>query len=123
MDDKWAIQQILRQERSQSQQCGGYNQCDQNQTYKQTQHQTQNQQADPPKQNRCLTPFTYAGHIFLLGLIALASEVINLQAGNVLEVLLTPFQNENGSNTEQDLLGDEFDTVIDEDTFFEYDGL
>ena len=50
---------------------------------------------------------TYLGNIFLLGMATLVSELVDLQAGSALEVLLEPFRNENGSNLEQDILAAE----------------
>ena len=50
----------------------------------------------------CPAGLTYLGNIFLLGMATLVSELVDLQAGSALEVLLEPFRNENGSNLEQD---------------------
>lgn len=47
------------------------------------------------------------GNIFLLGMATLVSELVDLQAGSALEVLLEPFRNENGNNLEQDILAAE----------------
>ncbi len=96
-----------------------HNQTNQSQT---NQNQSQGNQANTSEQSRCLTPISYAGNIFLLGLIALVSELINQQAGAVLEVLMSPFNNDNGSNLEQDVLGNSLETVLEEDTFFDYTG-
>ncbi len=55
----------------------------------------------------------YIGNVFLLGLTTLAGEVIDLQAANALDVLLSPFQNQQtGGDAQEILAGDLEDTDI-----------
>ena len=61
----------------------------------------------PQCRRSCPAGLTYLGNIFLLGMATLVSELVDLQAGSALEVLLEPFRNENGSNLEQDILAAE----------------
>lgn len=61
------------------------------------------------------TGIRYIGNIFLLGLLALVSELVDLQAGNVLNYLLEPFNADN-SPTEQEndeLLATDFSDIFD----------
>lgn len=76
----------------------------------------------PSNDDQCISVLSYAGHIFLLGLIALTSELVNLQAGAVLEVLLDPFRNDDGENLEQDLLADELGGWITDSDLFDQVG-
>jgi hypothetical protein len=55
----------------------------------------------------CPSGLEYLGNIFLLGLQTLVSELVDLQAATTLEQLLAPFQNDTGSNIEQDILATE----------------
>lgn len=65
------------------------------------------QMSCPQCRRSCPAGLTYLGNIFLLGMATLVSELVDLQAGSALEVLLEPFRNENGSNLEQDILAAE----------------
>lgn len=55
-------------------------------------------------QQRCPSGLEYLGNIFLLGLTTLVSELVDLRAASALETLLEPFQGENGTSLEQDIL-------------------
>ena len=62
--------------------------------------------------NLCPFSIAYIGHIFLLGLAALVGELVNLQAGLVLERLLEPFVCENHEENENaELLADNLEEV------------
>ena len=77
------------------------------------QNQQSNQQAV-----QCPSLLTYAGHVFLLGLVALAVELLNLQAGEILDVLLQPFQCNEEDTVEDILLGEEFSEGLAEGELF-----
>lgn len=76
----------------------------------------------PSDNDQYISVLSYAGHIFLLGLIALTSELVNLQAGAVLDVLLEPFQNGGADNQEQDLPIEELDGGITDSDLFDQIG-
>ena len=61
----------------------------------------------PQCRRSCPAGLTYLGNIFLLGMATLVSELVDLQAGSALEVLLEPFRNDNGNDLEQDILAAE----------------
>lgn len=73
----------------------------------------QNQAVQMKQQQRpqCPSGVHYVGNIFLLGVSTLLSELINLRAATALEYLLEPFQCENGTNIEQDVLAAELEDV------------
>ena len=61
----------------------------------------------------CPTVPEYIGNVFVLGLATLVGELVDLQAANALNVLLTPFQNEQQGGTAQEILaGDVQDTDV-----------
>ena len=65
--------------------------------------------------NHCTCPngIAYVGNIFLLGLATLVGELVDLQAASALELLLQPFQGENGTDLEQDILAADLGNTID----------
>ena len=63
----------------------------------------------------CPPGMVFVGNVFVLGLATLIEELVDLQAGEALEVLLEPFQHGQQDDTEQDALADvvQDDAVID----------